>query len=126
MVRLPGAVIGAVLLALLLMRAVAAEVVTATPADGSQFETFTFVGSGFVPGDLVSVSLTSPDNEELRLYDANDQELLLAVDADGGFSLTLRPVDDLAGSASGVWTARFCPGIGLYCQQVAFVVRLAR
>lgn len=103
---------------------VAAQSVTVFPANGNQFETFTFTGGGFLPNEDVSVVIVSPDGEEFRLRDASGVELVLIVQSDGGFVLTVVPANDFAGSSVGTWYARFCGASSGVCLEGTFEIRL--
>lgn len=101
-----------------------AQGVTVFPASGNQFETFTFTGNGFIPNEDVSVLIVSPDGEEFTLRDAGGAELVLIVQPDGGFTLTVVPANDFAGSAVGTWYARFCGSRSGTCLEGTFEIRL--
>jgi hypothetical protein len=81
--------------------------ITVTPASGSQFDVFTFVGSGFVPGTELEETYISPDGEVFTFYIGGEPAIVF-VGADGSFSVEVRPNVDFQGAREGRWTVSFC------------------
>jgi hypothetical protein len=80
---------------------------TVTPTGGNQFQTFTVVGMDFVPGTVLSGTFLSPDGEEFP-YSTGSGPATITVPISGGFSVTLVPAVDFAGSRAGLWSVSFC------------------
>src|SRR5262249_2159580 len=103
-------------------RFVSAAELFVTPAHGNQYDRFVFEGYGFVPGDTVTVIFTAPNGVRYRLYDENDEEITLVVQADGSFTLTLLPVEAFQGAPFGTWEAAFYPSSGEFYYTGSFTI----
>jgi len=88
-------------------RALARGYVTVTPSSGSQYDTFEFDGTGFVPDECLHTYLISPGGDEFDWVSHLDGSDCVYTDDNGNFTLLIRPVDDLSGSQFGVWEAHF-------------------
>jgi hypothetical protein len=114
----------AVSLALLLSASPAAAsspTVTVSPAAGYLSDAFTFTGSGFLPGEAVSVLFISPDGARFGRF-VDGVEAPLAADSAGAWVIVVVPSRDFAGEAGGEWTAQFCTAT--YCWTGTFTVSL--
>ena len=101
-----------------------AQSVNVDPLDGDQEETFVFSGSGFAPGDSVTMHFTSPDGTPYILLADDGGELLLTVAEDGTFAISLVPVELFVGAPAGEWQAEFCPSSGEFCLAGTFSIRV--
>jgi hypothetical protein len=81
--------------------------VSVTPARGSQFDTFTFTGSGFTPGTELTETYISPEGEEFTFF-IGDQPAVVVAGPDGRFSVAVRPGIDFEGARAGRWLVAFC------------------
>jgi hypothetical protein len=105
--------IGAVLAAVVALMVVTAPMDAQTPSvmvmprSGNQFQSFTFVGSGFTEGTKLHVTFTAPDGEEFP-YNVGGERGVVSVGMSGGFTVTAVPAIDFAGARTGQWTAEFC------------------
>jgi hypothetical protein len=88
--------------------------ISVTPAGGSQFDTFTFVGSGFAPGTELAEAYVSPDGESFTFV-INGQPAVVVADADGNFTVEVRPSVDFQGAREGTWGVAFCVVGGSDC-----------
>lgn len=95
--------------------------VTVMPRSGNQFQSFTFVGTGFMPGVELHAWYTSPDMEEFP-YAIDGEHGVITADARGSFTVTVVPAVDFAGARSGRWTATFCITESTACWKVEFSV----
>ena len=98
-----------------------APTLTVTPTAGNQFQSFTFAGSGFLPGATLTASFISPDGEEFAYYVGLEPGVITA-GLDGGFSVTVMPAVDFAGGRAGPWRASFCSTTSLECWRTEFAV----
>jgi|GEM_PF-1968621 len=87
--------------------ALARGYITVTPSTGSQWDTFEFDGSGFVPYECLHTYFISPGGDEFDWNNARDGSDCIYMDRYGSFQLTVLPGQDLAGSQFGVWEAHF-------------------
>lgn len=80
-----------------------ADDITVTPARGNAANTFTFRGTGFVPGDTLDVTFFAPDGASFP----DDQPVV--IDRSGTFVYSIVPEDDLTGpdAAPGTWNYQF-------------------
>ena len=81
--------------------------VSVTPARGSQFDTFTFTGSGFAPGTELTETYISPEGEEFTFF-IGGQPAVVVAGPNGRFSVAVRPSTDFDGARAGRWTVAFC------------------
>jgi hypothetical protein len=88
-------------------RALARGYITVTPSSGSQYDTFEFDGTGFVPHECLHTYLISPGGDEFDWVSHADGSDCVYTDDYGNFTLLVRPVDDLKGSQFGVWEVHF-------------------
>lgn len=92
------------------------------PRSGNQFQSFTFVGSGFAEGTKLHAAYTSPDGEEFP-YSVGGERGVITVSTAGGFTVTAVPAVDFAGARTGSWTATFCAtDDAVACWTVEFTV----
>ncbi len=95
--------------------------VSVAPSGGSQFQSFTFTGSGFVPGAILTATFLSPDGEEFAYYTGFEPAATTA-GADGAFTVTVVPAVDFAGGRAGRWRASFCTAMAAECWSREFTV----
>lgn len=81
--------------------------VTVSPSSGTQYDTFTFRGTGFYSNELIGISFMSPAGEMFSSY-TDGAPITVTTDPRGSFTFSVRPWDDFAGSAPGRWSAAFC------------------
>jgi hypothetical protein len=90
--------------------------ITVTPVSGNQFQTYTISGSGFTPGMYLDATFTSPDGDDFWT------EAAVSTGPAGGFTLTIMPAVDFAGSSAGQWQVTFCVTGGGDCWSATFNV----
>jgi hypothetical protein len=118
---------GALIVAAVALFAVAAPAraqtpsVTVMPRSGNQFQSFTFVGTGFTEGTKLHATYTSPDGEEFP-YNVDGRQGIITAGSSGGFTVTVVPAVDFAGARTGRWTAIFCTTDDTGCWTVEFTV----
>ncbi len=95
------------LLAAVMQAGAQSPTVTVMPRSGNQFQSFTFVGSGFTEGTKLHATYTAPDGEEFP-YNVGGERGVITVSAGGGFTVTIVPAVDFAGARTGRWSATFC------------------
>jgi hypothetical protein len=98
-----------------------AQSVVVMPRSGSQFQSFTFIGSGFMPEAELEAVFTSPDGEDFPYYVDGDRSVITA-SSRGSFRVTVVPAVDFAGARPGRWTATFCLTDSSSCWKVSFTV----
>lgn len=81
--------------------------VTISPVRGSQFQSFTATGTGFVPGTELETWWRSPDDEWFTTY-LDDKPAITKVEADGTFKVVIVPAIDFAGARAGTWKLYVC------------------
>jgi hypothetical protein len=81
--------------------------IVVTPGSGTQDDTFTFVGSGFAPGQQLSELFVSPEGTQYT-YQINGENAVLVASDEGTFATSVFPRNDFAGSSAGDWIVRFC------------------
>lgn len=96
------------------------ERVLLTPAEGTLATRFTFVGSGYVAGHVVTVRFLPPDGIERRYRDTDGVEFVWLVGTDGGFSLDVVPALRFPGAPAGHWRVLFCASSSATCQLIEF------
>ncbi|MGH2587717.1 MAG: hypothetical protein ACRDJE_22580 [Dehalococcoidia bacterium] len=119
------AVVALAVVAVALVRGPAAaqpsgERVVMTPADGTLTTRFTFVGSGFTPGQNISVRFFPPDGIERRIRTEEGAELVWPVQPDGTFALDVVPMQRFPNASPGDWRVLFCAFGAPTCQQLEF------
>jgi hypothetical protein len=98
------------------------ERVVMTPADGTLTTRFMFAGSGFAPGQNVSVRFFPPDGNERRIRTDEGAEIVWPVQPDGTFSLDVVPAQRFPSAPPGRWRVLFCAVGAPTCQQLDFDV----
>lgn len=85
------------------------ERVVVTPAEGTAFTIFRFIGSGFTAWPQVSVIFIGPDGVSRRLRDDQGREHhVWFTRPDGSFDIDLVPGLRFQAAPPGRWTALFC------------------
>ena len=90
-----------------LTRAQTGPSIVVTPATGSQFDPFTFEGSGFDAGSQLQELYQSPDGTQYTFF-INGQPSVVVAGSDGTFSVDVHPATDFQGAAAGTWSVSFC------------------
>lgn len=87
--------------------------VTVSPSSGSQYDTFTFTGTGFAPGANLSEVYTDPSGQQYTFYVAGTTTpTVIVADGDGNWQVTVTPATDFSGAYAGIWTVAFCDDSG--------------
>lgn len=125
----PAALLVVLCIALSISGRVAAQVepvggerVVVSPGEGTLQTRFSFAGSGFAPGRLVSVRVVPPGGLQRRLLVDDGVEQVWLVGADGRFLVEFVPVIRFPEARSGRWQALFCADTSSNCQLVEFDV----
>lgn len=98
------------------------ERILLSPADGTLQTRFSFTGSGFLPGRLVSVRVVPPGGLQRRLLSDDQIEQVWQVGADGRFVVEFVPAARFPEARAGRWQMLFCADTSPNCQLVEFDV----
>jgi hypothetical protein len=76
------------------------------PAAGTQTDTFTITGQGFLPGTVFDERYVSPAGDVVAYMQDGEPAVINA--EDGSFVVTVLPQADFVGHDAGTWVIYFC------------------